>query len=349
MNTYHIDLALNQPYLEQLNFHLNGELTSSQNEVVLTFNNSLGKGKVQATFFNKGMALYRYQLQFIDDTEIICSGDASNPLAFIYMTAGSISYNPYSDNVEPVSIEQYQNCILRNNISARDIFIFQGQTTVELTIVKVVAETFIQHKNLEISTINDELKDILVTPEEDLPLVHLGNFNLGLKDMMAKPASIKMSPSVRQLDLESKCYRIIATQLSDYQKSLQQNSYPNFISKSDLIRLKAISDYISENINEFKTVAELCSKYGYTQRKLQAMFRLYHGMSINSFVKLKKMEMARDLIENSNYSISEIVYQIGYKSRSYFSKLFFDSYGILPMKYREKFKKQAQSFQRKKR
>ncbi|MDX1471934.1 MAG: AraC family transcriptional regulator, partial [Flavobacteriaceae bacterium] len=40
------------------------------------------------------------------------------------------------------------------------------------------------------------------------------------------------------------------------------------------------------------------------------------------------------------YNISEVVYMIGYSSRSYFSKIFKNKYGISPSKYVIQLKKQ---------
>ncbi len=49
------------------------------------------------------------------------------------------------------------------------------------------------------------------------------------------------------------------------------------------------------------------------------------------------MKLAKDLLLNFDYSISEIVYMVGLSSRSYFSKIFRDQYGTSPSEFRKNY------------
>ena len=51
------------------------------------------------------------------------------------------------------------------------------------------------------------------------------------------------------------------------------------------------------------------------------------------------MELAKEFINTTDMSISEICFGVGYTSRSYFSKLFFNRFGILPKDYKNSFVK----------
>ncbi len=57
------------------------------------------------------------------------------------------------------------------------------------------------------------------------------------------------------------------------------------------------------------------------------------GLSPNILLKEFRMEKAKDLMRKNPYSISQITFESGFSSPSYFTKCFKKKYGILPMAY----------------
>lgn len=57
------------------------------------------------------------------------------------------------------------------------------------------------------------------------------------------------------------------------------------------------------------------------------------GHSPNSFLKNFRLEKAKDLMKTKRYSISQITFETGFTSPSYFTKCFKKKYGLLPMAY----------------
>ena len=54
-----------------------------------------------------------------------------------------------------------------------------------------------------------------------------------------------------------------------------------------------------------------------------------------SYIRNKRMKKAADLLRHSSLTISEISFQIGYEDSSYFSRLFYQKFDILPSDYRK--------------
>ena len=106
--------------------------------------------------------------------------------------------------------------------------------------------------------------------------------------------------------------------------------------KDDIKKIHELASHIVDNISETLTVASLSERSGLIPKKLQLGFRVLYSKSVNEYIRQMKLEISRDLILNTNDTISEIVYNIGFKSRSYFSKIFYEKYGILPTEYRKK-------------
>jgi YesN/AraC family two-component response regulator len=46
------------------------------------------------------------------------------------------------------------------------------------------------------------------------------------------------------------------------------------------------------------------------------------------------MSLVRELIKNSNLSINEVMYKVGYQDTTYFSSLFKKQHGTTPRQYR---------------
>lgn len=93
----------------------------------------------------------------------------------------------------------------------------------------------------------------------------------------------------------------------------------------------------SHLINQYQN-AIVASKghNGHILKKLQYGFHNLYGLSVNNYVKKIRLQIAMELLKNSDLSISEIVYKIGLSSRSYFSKIFKEKYGITPSYYKKK-------------
>ena len=59
------------------------------------------------------------------------------------------------------------------------------------------------------------------------------------------------------------------------------------------------------------------------------------GMSPNKYILKIKMEKARQLLIETDLSVSEVGYKIGVEDSSYFNRLFKNSYGMPPSQFRK--------------
>jgi len=64
-------------------------------------------------------------------------------------------------------------------------------------------------------------------------------------------------------------------------------------------------------------------------RKLKAIF----DMSATEFINFHRLKIAADLLLNSNLNITEVCFECGYNSPSYFSKQFKNFFGISPQNF----------------
>lgn len=107
--------------------------------------------------------------------------------------------------------------------------------------------------------------------------------------------------------------------------------------KSAILRLLA-TRYADSEL-DLETVV---SETGVNRNKVNDILKAEMGYTFTGYLnKLRLTEASRLLVENTNASIAEIAYSVGYKNSSYFNKLFKEEYQCTPKAFREVCKKDA--------
>jgi AraC-like DNA-binding protein len=82
-------------------------------------------------------------------------------------------------------------------------------------------------------------------------------------------------------------------------------------------------------------VENLADKLLISRSKLDRKIKALTGNTANEFIRNIRLEKAKQFLENSDYSISEISYKTGFSSPSYFTKCYKIQFGILPTDVRK--------------
>jgi AraC-like DNA-binding protein len=101
-------------------------------------------------------------------------------------------------------------------------------------------------------------------------------------------------------------------------------------------RIQKLCAYISAHLHEDINLGDLSGVSGLCPRSLSNKFREEIGISITDYIHRQKMREASYLLLHSDYDIAGIADFLNYSSQSYFTKIFRDTYGLTPQKYREK-------------
>ncbi len=161
------------------------------------------------------------------------------------------------------------------------------------------------------------------TLEED----KVKGFNLGIDDYIVKPFNKnELIARINNL-LENKISR---AQWRPQNKELDINivsSEKKLIKKAEAIVIKNISD-------EYFKVAQLASEIGYSQRQLSRLLNHYTGMSPVKFILEIRLQRAYKTLQNKIFfTLSEVRYDVGIVSSSYFNKKFKERFGINPSEF----------------
>lgn len=96
-----------------------------------------------------------------------------------------------------------------------------------------------------------------------------------------------------------------------------------------------IEQHLAENISRTDLAREVFLSEGY----LSKIFLKETGISIPNYIAERRMEKAREYLENSTLPVSRIATEVGYNNFSYFSKTFRDLTGCTPNEYRMRINK----------
>jgi len=100
--------------------------------------------------------------------------------------------------------------------------------------------------------------------------------------------------------------------------------------------IQKVQYHIQKNIdNENFNTAQLCKAIGLSRSQVHNKIKAATGLSTSIYIRSVRLNASIFLLKNSDYTISEIAYEVGFKNPSYFSKLFTDKFGITPSHYKK--------------
>lgn len=98
--------------------------------------------------------------------------------------------------------------------------------------------------------------------------------------------------------------------------------------------LKRLQSVLDEHITNSEFTSErFCKLMQMSRTQLHRKLKAITKMTTSEFIRSQRLKLAIDLLKTSDASISEIAYQVGFNTPSYFNKCFKDVYGCTPNEY----------------
>jgi len=107
---------------------------------------------------------------------------------------------------------------------------------------------------------------------------------------------------------------------------------PSAISKSDKLWLMDIEKIVLNEINKSEVnLIRLAYQVSVSERQLHRNIKKFLGLTPNNYIRILKLHKAKQHLEEFTFrTIAEVSYAVGFNDAHYFSKIFFDQYGIKP-------------------
>ncbi|WP_438857236.1 AraC family transcriptional regulator [Enterococcus sp. AZ007] len=128
-----------------------------------------------------------------------------------------------------------------------------------------------------------------------------------------------------------KIYELILSCLNDIEK------YPASQAKKEDHSIYRLLDYVHQNYHRNITVAEIAQVIPINKNKCTHLFKEYTNQSPMNYTIDYRLLKAKELLLNTDSSVSEICFAVGFNNLSYFIAKFNKRFHSSPTNYRKKF------------
>lgn len=97
-------------------------------------------------------------------------------------------------------------------------------------------------------------------------------------------------------------------------------------------------DYLSNHITENIRLDSMAAAAGYSLSRFKTKFKETVGITPAEYVTMQKIELAKRRLIESNESITELAYNLGYSSSNYFCSVFKKMMNCSPQNYRLRYR-----------
>ncbi len=96
-----------------------------------------------------------------------------------------------------------------------------------------------------------------------------------------------------------------------------------------------LADYIDHHLEMDLTLEILAAQVHFSTYYLSRYFKKSTGKNITQYIKEKRVERAKKLLQSGNLSVGDVCYLCGFKSLSNFRKYFTETTGVSPNTYKK--------------
>ena len=123
--------------------------------------------------------------------------------------------------------------------------------------------------------------------------------------------------------------KVTEDNIREYEKFLEQSMSE---SRNEVATVKK---YIYQHYDEDLNLEMLAEKVYLSSGYLSFIFKKETGMNLNRFIRVFRMEKAKELLCNTNMKVAQISEKVGFANVSYFCRSFREYYGSSPESYRK--------------
>lgn len=140
--------------------------------------------------------------------------------------------------------------------------------------------------------------------------------------------AISGQQTMTEATLSLELYRILTELLTPDTPSEKQ------VGRYDTL-IQQVKDYVSAHLGDSLSVKELADRVYMSTTHFSRIFRQTTGLSPYEYIMISRLNRAKELLHQTDMSISQIAYASGFNSESNFIHAFSQNTGITPNKFRK--------------
>lgn len=321
-------------FLKQFALETGSAFQEEYGAALLEFNPDLALGTIRAFHIMPGMSTVIQDFTFHEDFSFCLDEKLSNTLYLMYIIEGYVLHKFDSDK-EYIRLDSKQNIIVGSSDHEVNRIIWPSGVKIRMVVTDIYRDSLDKTQNFSKGFFSTGLQGVFDTIALGKSYRHSGPMNSHCFQYFNILFDHTKIDFIGRLKIEAAILNVVAMQFEAYMSYDNALGYECGLDKVELKKVLELSEYIADNLSKQERIADFVIISGLHAKKLQLGFRYYFRESVNEFVHSARMAKAKELIEITDFSLNEICTEIGFESRSYFSRTFSERYGTSPAEYRE--------------
>ena len=287
-----------------------------------------------------GFSVYLKKNKFPEDRPFCVTDHWHDEIEFVYVTSGSVQY-----------MVEGKNMVLRENqglfINSRKLHVASPnkETPCEfycaiLHPMLLCSSKYVDQNYVEPIIKNDSIRYLLFDNTESNTTVSSGvSEKNGVADREKSQKALELIERMHRMVEEGKqelliqslffeLWKIVFDSISTYEKPTVKPSH-------HLSTLKEMISYIQQNYKDVITLDDISSSGNVGKTMCTSLFNTYVNKTPIEFLRDYRIQQSIVLLTTTDLSVTDICYETGFSSASYYSECFRKATGFTPLKYRQ--------------
>ena len=318
--------------MHELTARLGGSISNIEGDRIMQFYNNRGHGRAMSFLLEKGLSFFDFDFELQEEFILKLPNDTPS-IYFIYCIEGSLAYY-WEDKTEAAeTIQELQTVILGSKNNTLHLKLPENHTT-GFTVIRVSKTHDTDGSESSPIRINERIFSHFMADDIADTFHYHGTLNLKIREQLLTVRSLRQRGIIRKLMVSGIVNFTLGLEIMHHENDMSQRAVlATSLTNRELSIIKEAVDQIATKPEFDYSIDYLCNTYLVSSRKLQEGFKLLTGKTVASYVSDERLNLAEKLLKKGNMNISEVVYSIGFSSRSYFSKIFRQKYKCTPKHY----------------
>ena len=197
-------------------------------------------------------------------------------------------------------------------------------------------------KSLQTDTSNDEgcgtRQNCISCMNRNEALVFSGSQSMHMQVMMGDLSGLNGYNAIERLKVASLSYELLSSTLETdpFLEKPSKNGNEPCLRDQDVYALESVAAFLENNLDSEHSLQSLSRKFYLNEFKLKKGFKARFQTTVFGYLRQKRMEYARKLLNDDKGSVLEIATRVGYTNPSHFSRAFRETFGMNPAEFRKR-------------
>ena len=165
--------------------------------------------------------------------------------------------------------------------------------------------------------------------------------NMGANAYITKPFNKEyLIARVEQLLSDRKVFRDRIWNQDETKEQQENDTYETYLVKKDVQLLEKINQVIEENLhNSDYNIDAIAETLGLSRSAFFKKLKSLTGLAPVDLIKEIRLNKSIELLKNTDMTISEVAFAVGFKEAGYYGKCFRKKYNQTPTEFMNKYRK----------